>query len=123
MLIIKLMNKLDILNDEEKNALLPLLRRNGYFSHSENVLLAGIVDSGIQVRRKAIETILTIRRSLNVNSNNSHVRTYKISNWNYQANDYMDFIEWDNLDSVHEPPLTKDIPDGLLKTWIDERQT
>ena len=119
--IIKLMNK--FLNDEEKNALLPLLRRNGYFSHSENVLLAGIVDSDIQVRRKAIETILTIRRSLNVNSNNSHVRTYKISNWNFQANDYMDFIEWDNLDSVHEPPLTKDIPDGLLKTWIDERQT
>ena len=97
-----------------------MMRRNGYFSHSENVLLAGIVDSDIHVRRRAVETILMKRRSLNVNSNNSQLIKYPTEI--FQVNDYMDFIEWDDLDSVHKPPLTKDIPDGLLKTWINERQ-
>ena len=34
----------------------------------------------------------------------------------------MDFIEWDDLESVYEPPLTKDIPEDVLRIWIDERR-
>ena len=81
---------------------LPIIQRNGYFLHSENVLVSMISDEDIDIRKLAIEIILKSREQ----HRGDRIREFKIPKINFNATEYYSLIEY-NEDWL-EPRLTED---------------
>jgi hypothetical protein len=67
----------------------PVLQRNSYFAHSENLLLAMMTDSQKHIQELAFRQILKARK---MNKNN--VRLFKLPKINLNASSYIDLIDW-----------------------------
>lgn len=79
-----------------------VVQRNGFFAHSENVLLAMLCDEECAENRlQAISLIKKIRDS----SHNNGIRKFEIPLINFDAKKYTEIIDWKG--AVTEPPLTK----------------
>ena len=95
------------------------IQQNGYFAHSENILLTMLVDENINLRKQAFSRI----KAGNAKSSSTR-RAFKIPKMNQDAKTYCDLIEWptvyltENADidfteseyetSYSEPPLLSD---------------
>ena len=77
----------------------PVIARNAYFAHPENVILSMISDSRRNVGQEAIEKILQAWRD---NSDNTAVHIFRVPDINFQANDYTDMVD---LSSASSPPV------------------
>src|SRR6218665_943235 len=90
----------------------PVIQRNGFFGHPENILLGMISDTRKHIRALGLRRILKSR-------NDSHpengVRAFVIPELNFAANDYIDLIDWQNL-SITEPPVLS----TLSRTDLEE---
>lgn len=79
----------------------PVIQRNGYFGHSENILISMLNDERKQIRELALRRILSIRERT---SGFSPIRVFKLPTFNFNAADYIDLIYWEK---PSEPPLIK----------------
>lgn len=107
-----IVNKSRYVADRIKNIIDPVIQRNAYFSHPENILLAMITDDKKHVRELGLRRILKCR-----NTQNDEIREFKVPKLNFEAHSYMDLIDWQSV-TVTEPPLTRDIPNETLKEMI-----
>lgn len=89
------------LDPKVKKVIDPIIERNAYFAHPENLLLAMMTDDQLEIRVKAMDKILECRKA-----NNEKLREFKPPKLNFEAEDYTSMIEWDQ---VSEPPLIKNI--------------
>ncbi|CAH1116385.1 unnamed protein product [Phaedon cochleariae] len=94
----------------------PVIQRNSYFAHSENILLAMLADSRKYIRELALRRILKCRTSHPIENG---IREFKVPRINFEAEEYWDMIDWQQGD-ITEPPLTKDITEAALREMISE---
>jgi hypothetical protein len=74
-----------------------VIQNNGYFCQFENILLAMLGDTSLEVRELAVKKFGEIR--------NKPVRKFKVPSINFIASSYTNLIDW-NTDFFNEPPLT-----------------
>ena len=81
------------------------LARNGYFLHSENILVCMLSDNDQSIMKLAVDRVISARAR-----GETCVRTFKIPVINFSAENYYNLIEYD--DNWLEPRLTMYINDG-----------
>lgn len=99
------------LDNEIKRVIDPVIQRNAYFAHPENLLLAMMVDDQLDIRIKALQKILSCRNA----EQSADLRFFEIPKLNFDAEDYTDLISWEK---VTEPPIIKKIPTDRLTDLI-----
>jgi hypothetical protein len=99
------------LPDELKGIIDPVLQRNGYFGHPENILLAMITDARKYIRE------LGMRRILKARSTSYGIRRFTIPVLNFNAKDYVDLIDWQATE-ISEPPLMSDISTDEIEMLV-----
>lgn len=86
----------------------PVLQRNGYFGHSENILLSMLADNRNHIKELALRRIVKIREQT---SGLAPIRVFKLPSFNFSATEYTDLIDWSY---VSEPPLIKQIQTDVI---------
>ena len=104
------------LTDDLKAIVDPVIARNAYFSNPENILLSMITDDRKYIRE------LGLRRKLKARSQKYGIRQFVIPKLNFGANDYIDLIDWQNV-NISEPPLLADISENEIKDLVVSRVT
>lgn len=92
-----------------------VIQRNAYFVHAENLLLAMVTDSRDHIRKLACRRILAARKENAAKSKT--VRQFRVPSINFDAVDYIDLVQWNNMDRF-DPPLLKNVSDEKLVTLI-----
>jgi hypothetical protein len=93
------------------------IQRNGYFGHSENIILAMLTDDREMIRQLAYRRIIAARRE---NADSTTIRQFRIPKLNFAANDYTELVEWQSIDKC-EPPMTKYLTDSDLQVCVETR--
>ncbi|ESO05609.1 hypothetical protein HELRODRAFT_171263 [Helobdella robusta] len=109
-----IIKKCRYLPEELKNLLNPVLQRNAYFAHPENILLSMLADEQKHIRELALRRILKCRAN---DATLNTVRVFKVPKLNFDAINYYDMIDW-HATEITEPPLTKDITTEALEQMI-----
>jgi len=100
------------LPDELKQVIDPVLQRNGFFGHPENLLLAMITDERKHVRELGLRRILKAR-----SQTVAGIRKFTVSELNFDSSDYIELIDWQNTD-ITEPPLIADLADSVITDLV-----
>ena len=95
------------LPNEDRVFVQPIIQRNAFFAHPENMLLSMLIADNENLRSQAVDIIIKCRNSVS-NNNGNALRTFIIPEINFQAIDLMSLINWENI-TVTEPPLTRDM--------------
>lgn len=90
----------------------PVIQRNGYFGHSENILIAMLMDQRRSIRELAVRRILKCRES----TSNLTIRVFKLPTFDFKACDYSELIDWENMS---EPPVTKVMSEDVILKFIE----
>lgn len=79
-------------SDEIKKVIDPVIGRNSFFCHPENMLLTMITDDRLLIRELGFRRVLKARSV----GNNSKlgVRIFHTPTLNYEAKDYSELIDW-----------------------------
>lgn len=94
----------------------PVIQRNTYFAHAENILLAMVTDPREHIRELELRRILKARKMASQESQLS-VRTFKIPTINFDANEYTEIIYWQS-GTITEPPAFRNITDADIEEAI-----
>lgn len=107
------------LSNDLKDIIDPVIKRNGFFGHSENVLISMLADNRNHIRELALRRILNARKAKRsagtptIETNN--IRVFNLPVFDFCATDYVDLIKWEN---VTEPPLTERFSDSMISEAI-----
>ena len=99
--IFKAISLVKQLSEEVQKVVVPVLQRNAYFAHHENVLFAMLADENPTIRELAWRRI----KQSHSNESSKKVRKFKIRELNFDCKDYHNII-WQSID-VTEPPATR----------------
>ena len=114
------------LPEELKVVIDPVIQRNAYFGHPENILLAMLTDERKHIRELGLRRILKARTIVKLpkrttkkrkSTKTTAIREFAIPKLNFEATDYVDLINWQEC-NITEPPLTKHISDEDLKLLV-----
>jgi len=94
----------------------PVIARNGYFCHSENILLAMLADERDHIRELGCRRILAARKE----NASEALRQFRVPSLNFNARDYIDLVNWNNEDRC-EPPMTKHLAEAELQDCVKNR--
>ena len=97
----------------------PVIQQNGYFGHPENILISMLTDDRPHIRKLGLRRIMRARAS---GTSLHGVRIFEVPPFNFDAEDYIDMIDWQKC-VVTEPPVTKSISDEDLKSLVDNEET
>ena len=97
----------------------PVIQRNGYFGHSENILIAMLTDERQPIRELGYRRILAARLE---HSSSSKIRQFRVPVLNFDANDYIDLVSWQDIDR-HDPPIMKNYSENQIRAFIDKADT
>lgn len=92
----------------------PVIERNAFFAHTENLILSMIVDQRWEVRELGLRRVLKAR-SLSKGIRN--IRKFTTPKINFEATDYVDIINWDTC-KLSPPPLLRNIKDEEITNLI-----
>ena len=106
------------LTDELKKVVDPVIQRNSFFSHPENLLLAMFTNERSDIRKFALRRILISRKQKRTRP----VRSFCTPVINFEATSYIDMIDWQKT-PITEPPIVMDINNNTLLTLIREEDT
>lgn len=107
----QLISRSRYLTTEFKSIIDPVIQRNSYFAHPENLLLAMLSDSEKHIRELALRRILKARRE-----QSQDLRLFHVPELNMNAEVYYDLINWQQ--QVTEPPILKQISTEELECFI-----
>lgn len=103
-------------SSEVINIVDPVIQRNAFYAHPENMLLSMINDAEGSTRELGWRRIKKARAE----DKGKTVRTFRIPKLNFSATRYIDMINWIE-EKVTEPPLTRGISDAELDFMIESR--
>ena len=102
------------MNHELKKIIDPVIQRNSYFAHPENVILAMITDHQPHIRELRFRKVMNAR----VLKQSRQIRKFKVSaKLNFDATKYYDIIDWNDVVTT-EPPVIKTMKDADLQQFI-----
>jgi len=102
------------LSDELLQVVDPVIQRNAFFAHSENLLLAMLVDDREHIRELGYRRILKAR---NVLPKKKTVRSFVTPNLNFEAQDYTEIIDWNSC-ALHPPPMLRNLSEDDIREII-----
>src|SRR6218665_3895856 len=98
-----------------------VIQRNGYYGHSENILLCMLSDERPHIRELAFRRILGARMEIASNSTTT-VRQFRVPKLNFEAEDYTELVDWQSIDRC-SPPVMKGMSDSEIITFVESRAT
>ena len=109
------------LSPKYRNIIDPVIHRNAYFAHPENILLAMITDHRPHIRELGLRRIMKARAAKpNIRT---RTRTFKIpTNLNFNAGEYYEVIDWSEL-AITEPLVVNAMTDTELRQFIRMDET
>ena len=102
------------LSQEHKAIVDPVISRNAFFAHPENILLCMVTDHREHIRELGLRRILKARSQ---NSGGKGVRQFIVPDLNFNAEDYFDLIDWQKT-VITEPPVLTDISENDIKMFV-----
>ena len=96
-----------------RTIILPVVQRNAFYAHPENILFAMIRDDRKEVRELGWRRVLKARTQ----NQNKSVRKFVIPPLNFRAQNYCDIINWQDVNFT-EPPATRAISDEEVENYI-----
>ena len=112
------------MNDDLNKIVDPVIERNSFFAHPENIIIAMITDERrhMYVRELGLRRILKARH----NSKGAPTRQFKVRRLNFDCTDYTDVIDW-SADNMSEPPINRKVTEAcqphLSFSWTDSLAT
>lgn len=103
--------------DNIKEIIDPVIQRNSFFCHPENMMLAMIFDERQHIRELGYRRILKARHEAPVEG---HIRPFKLSTINFQATDYTELIDWTNC-KLTPPPLLSSMTTEYISTLLNNK--
>jgi hypothetical protein len=100
-----------------QSIVMPVVRRNAYFAHSESILLAMVSDDRPEIRELGWRRIKNCRSAI---PSSESVRVFKSPKVNFECKDYIDLIDWRT--DVTEPPLTMHFTDEEIENHIENKE-
>lgn len=105
----------------QNNKLIRVMRtvilNNGWFAHSENIMLSMLADADSEIRKTAYSNILKIReKRLSDGKRYDVLRTFKkpqADHFNFSATNYSELLKADYF--VYEPPFTQMMSQKMLE--------
>ena len=98
------------LSTKFRNIFDPVIHRNAYFAHPENILLAIITDHRPHIRELGLRRIMMAKAA----KPNIRTRRFKVpTNLNFNAWEYYEVIDWSEL-AITEPPVVNAMTDTEL---------
>jgi hypothetical protein len=97
---------------ELKQVIDPVLQRNGFFGHPENILLGMITDERKHIRELGLRRILKAR-----SQRVAGIRKFTVPKLNYDSSDYFELIDWHHTE-ITEPPLIVDLSDAVITDFV-----
>ncbi|CAH0564432.1 unnamed protein product [Brassicogethes aeneus] len=91
-------------SDELLQVVDPVIQRNAFFGHPENVLIA-MLDKREHIRKLGYRRILKARQTV---TKKKTVRNFVLPKINFQASDYIEIINWNSC-VIYPPPLLRDL--------------
>ena len=82
--------KVWVLSPRVQQIVLPVIQRNGYYAHSENILLAMVHDKNKDIRELSLRKVLKARKI--EAEHGKGVRLFKIPKINFDATAYYDLL-------------------------------
>lgn len=104
------------LSDKLKKIIDPVIQRNAYFAHQENLILAMLADERYNIREMAFQSIQRARM-LQLEKTPMDIRLFRIPEIDFEAQDYSSMIHWDAVQDL-EPAMTKHIRECELLELI-----
>lgn len=102
------------LSPKHKKIIDPVIHRNAYFAHPENLLLAMMTDHRPHIRKLGLRRVMKARAV----KPSGKIRKFKIpAKLNFDAVEYFDMIDW-AVCPISEPPVIKSMTDAELKELI-----
>lgn len=89
--VFKLVQKTRQLPDRVRKIIDPVIERNAYFGHPENLLLSMVLDERVHVRQLAFRRLLKAKKQ---EPKGKSVRTFQPPTINFAASDYIELIDW-----------------------------
>ena len=108
------------LPDELKSIIDPVIQRNAYFAHQENILVAMLSDSRTEIRELAYNRIMLTRSK--EKKMEPTPREFVIPKLNFHAKEYTDLIDF-QYSQRYEPPLTKKLTVNELKAVVQGKES
>ena len=102
--------------EDVKNIIKPVIQRNAYFLHSENILLCMVHDEDNTMKELGWRKILKSRQ----NKQRIAVRSFKSPDINFEAENYHGLIDW-NQDFT-SPPLFHHIESSAIEKFVLTKQ-
>lgn len=94
----------------------PVIQRNAYFAHPENLLLSMLSDENKTVRELAARRILQARSSPHTEK---VPRVFEVPQINFDANNYIDLIYWQQ--QFFDPPILRHISNQEINEVIESQ--
>lgn len=94
----------------------PVIQRNAYFAHPENLLLSMLSDKNKTVRELAAKRILKARNSPHTGN---LPRVFEVPQINFDANEYIDLIDWQQ--NFFDPPILRHITNKGINEVIESQ--
>lgn len=85
------------------------ISNNGYYAHSENIILSMITDTDKKIRMEGYQRISEAREIIR-----SGVRKFKVPKINFKCGSFIDMIQWSPED-LYEPPVTRHLTDQQIR--------
>ena len=115
--VFKMISRTRVLNEEARSIVEPVIQRNAFFAHPENLLMSMVHDESGFIRELGWRRI---RKARNARANENNLRTFSVPKLNFNASDYTAMIDWFQTE-IFEPPLTRNITDDELDTLIKNK--
>lgn len=112
----KLIESSRFLSSALKAVIDPVIQRNAYFAHPENLLLAMLTDGEKHIRELAARRILKARSSP---TTGKLPRTFEVPELNVDAKSYIDLINWQETN--FDPPILKNQTNDELIQIIEKK--
>ena len=87
----------------------PVLQRNAYWAHAEQLLLGMVADDDTEIRVEAVRQIRAARQR-----ETEDVRPFRLPALNFGASRYSELISW-STEAVTQPPLLRHLTDDELQ--------
>lgn len=113
----KLIQNSRYLSKELRDVIDPVIQRNAFFFHPENLLLSMLTDEQKHIRELAARRILKARDSLATRRQPVQPRIFEVPVVNFEATSYIDVIDWQENNNF-DPPILRSFSNEDLKKIV-----
>lgn len=100
------------LSSDLKSIIDPVIQRNAYFAHPENILLTMITDPSPTTRELGFRRLVKAKQKTE-----ESLRQFKVPKLNFDAKSYIDIISWSET-SITFPPILENVSKEDLEACL-----